>query len=245
VQRPQGTDDWLILDTVAGCGRIGSGFAVRVGDIALLRPGFPHDYRTDATVGVWELAWAHVLVRDDWLDLLDWPEPEPGMLLLHLDGAEHAAVTACLDAAHAAACSGAAQRDRLACNAIERALLLLAQVNPNTPGGRIDPRLRAAMDRAMADLSRPLSIPTLARLAGLSPSRFAHTFREQVGDSPGRWFERERMRRAAALLDATSRTVMDIAAEVGFPDPFYFSQRFSRWAGMSPRAWRRRRPAPR
>ncbi|MCK6490162.1 MAG: helix-turn-helix domain-containing protein [Planctomycetes bacterium] len=243
-QRPHGSDDWLIIDTVAGGGIFaaadGGSFAVRAGDLVLLRPGHPHAYRTDPAPGTWELAWVHVLLPDPWLDLVAWPEPVQGLLHLHLDGEAHAAVTACLDQADAWTRGAQAQRDRLALNAIERALLLLAQANPEEPGGRIEDRLRTAMDRALADLARPLAIADLARAAGLSPSRFAHRFRDQVGDSPGRWFERERMRRAAALLDATARTVADIAAEVGFPDPFYFSQRFRRWAGRSPRAWRQR-----
>ncbi len=239
-QRPQGSDDWLIIDTVAGGGVLGADFAVRPGDVILLRPGHPHAYHTDPAVGSWELVWAHILMPDAWLDLVAWPEPVDGVLHLHLDGPVHAAVTACLDDANGWSRSAGTQRDRLALNAIERALLLLSQANPNEPGTRIDDRLRAAMDRALADLSRPLPIAGMARAAGLSPSRFAHRFREQVGDSPGRWIERERMRRAAALLDATSRSVGEVAADVGFSDPFYFSQRFRRWAGRSPRAWRMR-----
>lgn len=239
--RPQGSDDWLIIDTVAGGGRFaGGGFATRAGDVVLLRPGHPHDYRTDPACGTWDLVWAHVLMRDAWLDLIAWPEPVPGLLHLRLAGAAHAAVTACLDEADTWARGAAPQRERLALNAIERALLLAAQANPHAPGGRRDPRLVEAQDLMLADLAAPLSVQALARRVGLSPSRFAHRFRAEVGDSPGRWLEGERLRRAAALLDATTRAIADIAVEVGFPDPFYFSQRFRRWAGLSPRAWRRR-----
>jgi AraC family transcriptional regulator of arabinose operon len=240
MQRPQGSDDWLIIDTIAGGGVFGADFAARTGDVILLRPGHAHAYRTDPSVGTWELVWAHILMPDAWLDLVTWPEPVDGLLHLHLEGPSHAAVTACLDEADGWARSSSPRRDRLALNAIERALLLLAQTNPEEPGGRIDDRLRAAMDRALSDLARPLPISAMAQAAGLSPSRFAHRFRDQVGDSPGRWFERERMRRAAALLDATSRSIGEVAAEVGFSDPFYFSQRFRRWAGRSPLAWRNR-----
>lgn len=241
--RQHGSNDWLIIDTVAGGGLLGPDadpFRVRRGDVVLLRPGRPHDYRTDPAAGSWELAWAHLLLPDGWLDLVAWPEPAPGLLHLRLDGAAHRAVTACLDEADAWMRRSAAHRERLAGNAIERALLLMAQVNPAEPVGRLDPRLRMAMDLALRDLTWTPSAEELARRAGMSPSRFAHLFREQVGDSPGRWLEGERLRRAAALLDATAKPVAEVAAEVGFADPFHFSQRFRRWAGLSPRAWRNR-----
>ncbi|MEK7413095.1 MAG: helix-turn-helix domain-containing protein [Planctomycetota bacterium] len=243
--RSHGSNDWLIIATVAGGGLFTSNrgtFAVRTGDVVLLRPGYPHGYQTDPQVGAWELAWAHILLPDAWLDLVTWPEPVPGLLHLHLERAAHRDVTACLDAADACSRTSAAHSERLAMNAIERALLLLARANPNEAATRLDPRLRTAMDLALRDLSSPPSLAAMARAADMSPSRFAHRFREQVGDSPGRWLEHERLRRAAALLDATTRTVADIGAEVGFSDPFYFSQRFRRWAGKSPRAWRKRKP---
>lgn len=251
-RRPQGTDDWLLIDTIAGGGRCDSpagSFALRPGDVIVLRPGHPHGYGTDPAIGRWELVWAHLLVADSWLDLLDWPEPVPGMLHLHLDGAAHRAVTACLRDAHGWTTGAAGRRERLAANAIERALLLLAEANPLDPAGRIDPRLRAAMAMATADLARATPPAAMARAAGLSPSRFAHLFRAQVGLSPARWLERERLQRAAALLGATARSIADVAREVGFADPFYFSQRFRRHAGLPPGAWRVRqrggRGAPR
>jgi AraC family transcriptional regulator of arabinose operon len=243
-RRPQGSADWLIIDTVAGAGSFGSPrgrFTVQAGDVVLLRPGHPHDYGTDTAAGTWELAWAHLLLPDSWLDLVEWPEPRPGLLHLHLDASAHAAVTACLDLADGCCRRALAHRERLAGNALERALLLLAQANPNQAGASCDPRLRAAMDLGLRNLAAPAPLDALARAADMSVSRFAHLFRAQVGTSPGRWLEGERLRRAAALLDATMRPVAAVAAEVGFADPFYFSQRFRRWSGRSPRAWRRRR----
>lgn len=242
-RRPGGTADWLLIDTVAGGGCLddaAGSFRVGPGEVVLLRPGTAQAYRTDPDAETWELAWAHLRMRDDWLELLDWPEPRPGLLHLPLAGAAHALVTACIDEAVTWMQCAAARRERLATNAIERALLLLAQHSPADPQAGIDPRLRQAMDRLLRDLTRPLDLAAIARRTGLSPSRFAHLFRDQVGESPARWLEGERLHRAAALLDATTRPIAEIAAEVGYPDPLYFSQRFRRWAGCSPRAWRQR-----
>lgn len=40
-----------------------------------------------------------------------------------------------------------------------------------------------------ADYARPLSVPALAKSVGLSPSRFAHLFKQQVGCSPARYLK--------------------------------------------------------
>ena len=49
-----------------------------------------------------------------------------------------------------------------------------------------------------------------------------------------------RMARARQLLDRTAAPVAEIAREVGYEDPFYFSRRFQRHHGMSPTQFRRR-----
>jgi transcriptional regulator GlxA family with amidase domain len=48
----------------------------------------------------------------------------------------------------------------------------------------------------------------------------------------------ERLNRARQLLGWTSLSIKEIAAEVGYHDPFYFSARFRKHLGKSPRAFR-------
>jgi len=55
-----------------------------------------------------------------------------------------------------------------------------------------------------------------------------------------RYLERVRLDRARRLLDSTALPVLRVAASVGFEDAFYFSRRFKRDTGSSPRAWRGR-----
>ena len=73
----------------------------------------------------------------------------------------------------------------------------------------------------------------------LSPSRLAHLFRSQTGQTPQQFVERERITRARQLLLLTSRTVAQIAGEVGYENPFYFTLRFKKHTGFSPTEWRR------
>ena len=50
VWRPAGTEDWLLLNTVDGAGRIGVAghpdVITEPGDVVIIRPGVPHDYGT-------------------------------------------------------------------------------------------------------------------------------------------------------------------------------------------------------
>jgi len=59
-----------------------------------------------------------------------------------------------------------------------------------------------------------------------------------VGVSPLHYHERCRMQQAAKLLRVTNLKVGQIAEQLGFPDPFYFSTRFRHHLSASPRAFR-------
>jgi AraC family transcriptional regulator of arabinose operon len=53
------------------------------------------------------------------------------------------------------------------------------------------------------------------------------------------WLERRRLETACTLLLGTARSIQEIAAAVGFANPFHFSTRFRRLIGRPPSAWRR------
>jgi AraC-like DNA-binding protein len=94
-----------------------------------------------------------------------------------------------------------------------------------------------------ADLADPQPLPQLARSAGMGRTAFWSAVVAATGLTPRRWLEQRRMEAAARRLRDTGRTVADIAAEVGFADPFHFSRAFKRVIGASPRDYRRRAEA--
>ena len=239
-KRPHGTDDWLLIITVSGAGLL-SGIRSEPGDAIAIRPRTAHDYGTDPAVGRWELAWAHLLIPGHCLDLVDWPEAAPGLLRRRIGDQEllGRAVVA-IDEAARWSRSSAPFEQRLALNAVERALLWCAVAAGGADPMSRDPLIRQVCERILADLADPPDLASLARLVGLSPSRLAHRFTAVVGVSPGVWRERHQLRWACQLLDATDHTVAAIANTVGFQDPFYFSKRFRRFSGRTASAWRRR-----
>lgn len=249
--RPRGTEDYLLMLTLSGTGRIRWGDTGEVrtasGDVILLRPHTPHDYGTAPVPGggIWELAWAHFLPRPHWRDWLAWPEPGPGVGLISVGetGEAREQTEAALLRMVERARGGQARRADFALNELETALLWLDTVNPETARSRLDPRVSRAIEFLLQNLQRPISVADAAKAAGLSTSRLAHLFKEQTGETPRDFIEAERIRRASELLTLTGRSVTAIAEEVGFESPFYFTQRFKKRTGLSPREWRRRAEA--
>ncbi len=244
-RRAGGTDDWLLFCVIAGAGRFthrtGSLFA-GPGDLVLLPPRQPHDYRTAETPGTWEFTWAHFHAPPHWLTLLTWPAAAPSVRHLRPDPLVFPELARRLREMHELATGRRHHRHALALNALEATLLRLDEYNAQSPAhrdGQLDARLRTAIDRLCRDLTHPWDVDSLAAVAGLSPSRFAHLFRSELGETPRRFIERTRIARARQLLTGTDLPVQDIASAVGFPDPFNFSKRFHALVGMPPTGARR------
>lgn len=240
--RPTGRRDWLAIYTIAGKGRFnhaqGQAIFTR-GDLLVVRPGSPQDYGTEATLRRWHNVWAHFIPRGDTLAWLDWPQISPGVMCLHVRDDLQPRVLAQLREMDRFTRRTVSRSQELGLNALERALLIADECNPASATSRHDPRIRRAIDHLLAHLTDPISLEQLADVAGLSRSRFALLFEQQVGQPPGRFVEQYRLFRAKRLLEYTRYSLQEIADELGFSSPFYLSLRFKRWFGLSPRAYRK------
>ena len=103
-----------------------------------------------------------------------------------------------------------------------------------------DPRVARAVQLAHQRLDHPLSRSDLARVAGLSETRFHAVFRSVVGEPPMRHLQRLRLQRSLALLERSGLSLGEIANQCGFSSPEYFSRQFRALIGMPPGAYRRR-----
>lgn len=101
---------------------------------------------------------------------------------------------------------------------------------------------RRAVEAALwldAHCHEPIDLGDAAREAGLSPFHFLRLFARVLGVTPHQYLIRSRLRRAAALLADDTRSIMDVAFEVGFGDLSNFVRTFRRAAGVSPRGFRK------
>lgn len=242
--RPRGTEDWLLIYTLGGSGLFrfsGGEHHSEAGEVVLFSPGVYQDYRYAPAAKGWQLLFAHFLPRTEWLSWFHWPELAPGMRLLSItDRLVARQVTLQLREATRWRHSSGPRAEELARNCFERALLCCDSVNPQPARREIDPRVGKAMDYLVTSPERPFSEQALARHAGLSASRLRHIFREETGYSPRDFLERERIRRAKDLLVLSRLSIGEIAGQLGFNNAFYFSARFRRSIGESPRAFRQR-----
>jgi len=129
----------------------------------------------------------------------------------------------------------------------EAGVLLAARFVHTIAGRRLAAPRVTARDRRRAvrtalwldaHASEPLDLQAAARHGGLSAFHFLQLFARVIGVTPHQYLVRARLRRAAHLLAQDTRSIQDIAYEVGFGDLSNFVRTFRRAAGMSPRHFR-------
>lgn len=224
----------VCVDGMGWCEYDGRVLPVPSGSALVIPPGVPHLYRADGT-RPWTIWWLHAAGRD--VDVLlqairgqaEIAVVEIGDLFRVTSSLEH--VVDCLE------------RDETLPSLLEAAgsaWSLLAQLAADSAHGghrRHEP-IRDAQLNLRENFSAPVSVPDLARLAGLSTSHFSALFRAATGGGVIEYVKTLRMARARELLATTSRSVAEIAALVGYGDAFYFSRQFRTINGCSPSQYR-------
>ena len=83
-----------------------------------------------------------------------------------------------------------------------------------------------------------LTIPQFANLASRSVSTFKRDFTDYYHTTPGKWLTVRRLEEAKLLLESSSKTVSEIALDVGFENLSHFSRIFREKYGKSPVQYR-------
>ncbi|TVQ97968.1 MAG: AraC family transcriptional regulator [Spirochaetaceae bacterium] len=99
-------------------------------------------------------------------------------------------------------------------------------------------RIQDAILYLNTDFMNPISVDDVLKACGLSRSHFHALFKQETGRTFVDYLSALRCARAAELLVATDRTVLDIAMECGFRNLSHFYHVFRRETGTSPRRYR-------
>lgn len=84
-----------------------------------------------------------------------------------------------------------------------------------------------------------LSVEELAKLCNLSVSSFKREFKKRYNDSPANYIITSKLRKGKELLLLSDIPVSEIAYQIGFNDPLYFSRLFKNRFGCSPTIYRK------
>ncbi|MGS0524366.1 helix-turn-helix transcriptional regulator [Zobellia nedashkovskayae] len=87
-------------------------------------------------------------------------------------------------------------------------------------------------------IQKKLSIHEIASSSGLSVSHFCLLFKKKTSHTPIEHFTFLKMQRACLLLDFSTLRINEIAIDIGYDDPYYFTRVFKRVMGKSPLAYR-------
>jgi two-component system response regulator YesN len=83
-----------------------------------------------------------------------------------------------------------------------------------------------------------LSLQEVARDINLSPSHFSMVFGQEAGTTFRSYLTEIRIGRAKELLRTTTLRPSEIAGQVGYSDPHYFSYVFRKRTGLTPTEFR-------
>lgn len=99
--------------------------------------------------------------------------------------------------------------------------------------------VQEALDYIKLHYAEAVTLEELADVCGLSPNYFSRMFREQIGETYIDYLAEFRLEQAKQLLSNTTKTIKDIANEIGYLDDKYFRKLFKNRFGGTPSAYRK------
>ena len=99
--------------------------------------------------------------------------------------------------------------------------------------------IRETIDYMKNNLDKTIRIEDFADLNKYSVSHFSKLFRLTTGMSPIEYFIHLKMQKACQLLYTEDSRVKQIAALLGYDEPYYFSRLFKKYMNTSPETYRK------
>lgn len=240
VDRPEGTPEHILILCLSGKGSVTlrrKTHKVEAGDAFLLPPGERHRYFADDT-DPWSKVWVHFTGSQaaDYRRILLGKNSSPVFHLRKMDMLVEA-----FEDIYRHVLGGYTDVELLGLSTACARFLGLCRLHQQAKEGRhrdASERVVRTIQFMRANLHRQVSLKELAAAGGWSHSHFSAVFKAQTNTAPLVFFTRLRLQRACELLKTTDDSVTQVAAVMGYEDPFYFSRIFSQHQGLSPKEYR-------
>ncbi len=120
------------------------------------------------------------------------------------------------------------------------ALLLASRTSASVNAAKAPPRIARLEQQLSESIGSPIDCAALAKEFGMSLTSLRRYWRRYHGRETFKDFRDAVFRnRACRLLVETDQPICDIASELNFADPFYFSRKFTSLIGVPPSEYRR------
>jgi transcriptional regulator GlxA family with amidase domain len=113
------------------------------------------------------------------------------------------------------------------------------KLTENTGRRETEERVVAGICFMQQNVNRMLQLRECADRARWSIPHFNMVFKRHVNIPPMEFFARLNMTRAYGLLKTSDLTIREVAPQLGFEDPFYFSRFFRRHQNVSSSRYRK------
>jgi signal transduction histidine kinase/ligand-binding sensor domain-containing protein/DNA-binding response OmpR family regulator len=109
---------------------------------------------------------------------------------------------------------------------------ILSEIAENSVEKQLAKKVLEVIDKNLS--SESFGVEELSKEIGMHRSTLSRKIIQITGTSPQELIKSQRLKKAAQLLLASGLTVSEIAYDVGFTDPKYFSRSFKAYFGMLP-----------
>ncbi len=124
---------------------------------------------------------------------------------------------------------------------LKRYLAEVIRLRDNSSAKRYGRILRKALEYIDENFQREdISLNTVSSVANISPNHFSTVFSQEMGVTFIEYLIKKRMDKARELLMTTDLRSSEIAYQVGYKDPHYFSYTFKKTQGMTTKEYRAR-----
>lgn len=209
---------------------------VKEGDMFLLFPGEWHNYRPDEETG-WNEYWIgfNGRIMDEWIRNGFFQKDNP-VLNIGLNEEIIALYKRAIMIADAQEANYQQALAGIVCNLLSMAIYLSR--NRDFKRSDISSIINSAKITVQENINtiRP---EDLAEATCMSYSRFRKIFKEYTGFSPLQYIQEVRVTMAKEMLTNTSKSIKEIAFELGYENKDYFFTVFKKLSGMTPVAYRR------
>lgn len=209
---------------------------VKEGYMFLLFPGEWHTYRPDPETG-WNEYWIGFdgRIMDEWVKDGFFHKESP-VFNIGLNEEIIALYKRAIIIAEAQEANYQQALSGIACNLVSMAIYL----SRNRDFNKSD--IASQMNQAKIAVHENISAITpeeLAKITCMSYSKFRKIFKEYTGFAPSQYIQEVRITMAKELLTNTSKSIKEIAIELGYDNKDYFFTVFKKVTGSTPITYRR------